>query len=79
MRINDITELAEEELLALTVFPELVGGLSHEVAQPLNAISLACEVIRFKVERLALNKTDLNFFQDKLASIKNQVVRAADT
>ncbi len=79
MRINDITELAEEELLALTVFPELVGGLSHEVAQPLNAISLACEVIRFKVKRLALNETDLNFFQDKLASIKNQVVRAADT
>ncbi|MGO9738218.1 MAG: hypothetical protein ACLPVO_12400 [Desulfomonilaceae bacterium] len=79
MRINDITELADEELLALTVFPELVGGLSHEVAQPLNAISLACEVIRFKVERLALNETDLNFFQDKLASIKNQVARAADT
>ncbi|MDA8407049.1 MAG: hypothetical protein M0T73_09375 [Deltaproteobacteria bacterium] len=80
MRINDITEeLEEKELLALMVFPELVGGLSHEVAQPLNAISLACEVIRFRVERLpALNETDLNFFRDKLAGIKTQVLMAAD-
>ncbi len=79
MRTEDTTELAEEELLALVVFPELVGGLSHDVAQPLNAISLACEVIRIKVGRLALNETDLNFFENKLASMKNQVVKATDT
>jgi len=77
--MNDLIEFSEEEILVLTTFPELAGGLAHEVAQPLNAISLVCEVLRLKIGRLALSETDFKFFEDKLAGIKSQVVRASET
>ncbi len=77
--MKDLVEFSEEEILVLTTFPELVGGLAHEVAQPLNAISLICEVLRLKIGRLALSETDFKFFEDKLAGIKTQVVRASET
>lgn len=78
MKADCVRELSEEELLMLTVFPEFMGGLSHELAQPLNAISLACEVLRFKLGRLELNDIDKNFFEDKLAAIKKLVVRSSE-
>lgn len=71
--------LLDEELLMLTTFPELIGGLAHEVAQPLNALSLICEVLRLKVDRLELSQNDAKFFGDKLENIKNQVLRATET
>ncbi len=77
--MNDGKALLEEELLMLTTFPELIGGLAHEVAQPLNAISLICEVLRLKVDRLELSRGDAKFFSDKFENIKNQVLRATET
>jgi signal transduction histidine kinase len=77
--MNDGKALLDEELLMLTTFPELIGGLAHEVAQPLNAISLICEVLRLKVDRLELSRGDAKFFSDKLENIKNQVLRATET
>jgi nitrogen fixation/metabolism regulation signal transduction histidine kinase len=74
-----LTKLSDEELLLWTTFPELLGGLAHEVAQPLNAISLTCEVFSIKIQRLGLNEADAKFFQDKLSNIRNQVRRASDT
>lgn len=59
--------------------PELLGGLSHELAQPLNAISLACEVLYLKLNRLTLDQSDSIFFENKLAGIKGQVARAVGT
>lgn len=77
--MSDLTKLSDEELLLWTTFPELLGGLAHEVAQPLNAISLTSEVFSIKVQRLGLNEADAKFFQDKLSNIRNQVKRASDT
>lgn len=77
--MSDLTKLSDEELLLWTTFPELLGGLAHEVAQPLNAISLTCEVFSIKIQRLGLNEADAKFFQDKLSNIRNQVRRASDT
>ncbi|MFH0959629.1 MAG: hypothetical protein V1897_13095 [Pseudomonadota bacterium] len=71
--------LLDDELLMLTTFPELIGGLAHEIAQPLNAMSLICEVLRLKVDRLDLSQNDAKFFADKLENMKNQVLRANET
>ncbi|MGC8657801.1 MAG: hypothetical protein ACP5U1_01890 [Desulfomonilaceae bacterium] len=78
MKADCVSELGEEDLLKLTVIPELMGGFAHELAQPLNAISLACEVLRFRLGRLKLNDSDQKFFEDKIATIKNQVTRTSE-
>ncbi len=75
--VDDLVELSDEELLACTVFPELVGGMAHEVAQPLNAISLTCEVFRLKFQRLGLAEAETKYFEDKIVTIKNLAFKAS--
>ena len=65
-----------EEIMRLSLFPEMLGGLSHELAQPLNAITLACEVMRLKIGRTDLSDTEKDFFDVRLKGVKNQVTRA---
>lgn len=65
-----------EEIMRLSLFPEMLGGLSHELAQPLNAITLACEVMRLKIGRTDLSDAEKDFFDIRLKGVKNQVTRA---
>jgi len=76
--VDDLVELSDEELLACTVFPELVGGMAHEVVQPLNAISLTCEVLKLKFQRLGLGEPETHFFEDKIVTIKNLAFKASE-
>ncbi len=65
-----------EEIMRLSLFPEMLGGLSHELAQPLNAITLACEAMRLKMGRTDLSETEKDFLDIRLKGVKNQVTRA---
>jgi len=76
--VDDLVELSDEELLVCTVFPELVGGMAHEVVQPLNAISLTCEVFRLKFQRLGLDEAETKFFEDKIVTINNLAFKASE-
>lgn len=70
------SSITNEEIMRLSLFPEILGGLSHELAQPLNAITLACEVMRLKIGRADLPETEKEFFDVRLNGVKNQVTRA---
>lgn len=70
------SSITNEEIMRLSLFPEIQGGLSHELAQPLNAITLACEVMRLKIARADLPETEKEFFDVRLNGVKNQVTRA---
>ena len=70
------SSITDEEIMRLSLFPEMLGGMSHELAQPLNAITLACEVMRLKMARAELPETEKNFFDVRLNGVKNQVTRA---
>lgn len=65
-----------ENVMRLSLFPEILGGLSHELAQPLNAITLACEVMRLKIERSSLSLEEKAFFDVRLQGVKTQVTKA---
>lgn len=65
-----------EDTIRLSLFPEMLGGLSHELAQPLNAITLACEVMRLKMGRTDLPASEKEFFDVRLKGVKSQVTRA---
>ncbi len=65
-----------ENVMRLSLFPEILGGLSHELAQPLNAITLACEVMRLKIERSSLSSEEKDFFDVRLQGVKTQVTKA---
>ena len=66
-----------EEIMRLSLFPEMIGGLAHELAQPLNAITLACEVMRLKIQRSGLSATEKEFFDVRLSGVKNQVSKSS--
>jgi hypothetical protein len=63
------------ELLNLLALKEVLGGFAHEIRQPLNAFSLACDVIRLKVQRSFIQEEDANFILKQLARIADQVRR----
>ena len=67
---------AIEDTMRLSLLPEMLGGLSHELAQPLNAINLACEVMRLKMSRSDLPDQEKEFFDVRLNGVKKQVTRA---
>ncbi len=66
-----------EDGMRSSLLTEMVGGLSHELAQPLNAINLACEVIRLKLERSGLSDAEKQFFFVRVGGIKTQVTKAS--
>jgi phosphoglycerate-specific signal transduction histidine kinase len=67
-----------EEILHLTALAEVFGGFAHEIAQPLNAIMIASQVIQLKVERSTLPDTDKSFMSQRLAIVAAQVQRASN-
>jgi phosphoglycerate-specific signal transduction histidine kinase len=66
------------EILHLTSLAEVFGGFAHEIAQPLNAIMIASQVLQLKVERSDLSTPEKNFLVQRLATVTNQVQRASD-
>lgn len=69
--------LSHEDILHLISMKEIFGGFAHEVAQPLNAIMIASQVIQLKLDRSGLSDEEKNFLVQKLALVSSQVNRAA--
>jgi nitrogen-specific signal transduction histidine kinase len=69
--------LTKEDILQLVSMKELIGGFAHEVAQPLNAIMIASQVIQLRLDRSGLSDEEKSFLAKKLALVSSQVNRAA--
>lgn len=67
---------SDEELLHLSSVQEIFGGFVHEVAQPLNAIMIASQVLQLKVERSSLPQEEKSFVSQRLDIVAGQVQRA---
>ena len=66
-----------EDFIRLTALQELLGGVAHEINQPLNAIMIASQVIRLRVERSHLPEEQEAFFTERLDLISSQAMKAA--
>jgi len=68
---------APEGLLHLASLGEVLGGFSHEMAQPLNAVMIASQVIQMKVQRSFLPEEEKTYIAERLEIISSQVRRAS--
>lgn len=66
-----------EEILHLTSLAEVFGGFAHEIAQPLNAIMIASQVMQLKIERSGLPDAEKIFMTQRLTIVAAQVQRAS--
>lgn len=71
-------ELPATVLLRLTSLRELFGGFAHEIAQPLNAIIIAAQVIQLKLQQSPLPQAEMEFFSQRLELVTSQVQRATE-
>ena len=69
--------LADEDVLQLTAFEELYAGFAHEVAQPLNAIMIASQVIQLKIEATGLTSDEKAFFAQRLGIVTSQIQKVS--
>jgi nitrogen-specific signal transduction histidine kinase len=69
--------LADEDVLQLTAFEELFAGFAHEIAQPLNAIMIASQVIQLKIEAAGLTGDEKAFFGQRLGIITSQIQKVS--
>ena len=69
-------DLQLDEILHLTSFKEIFGGFAHEIAQPLNALMIAAQVIQFKVEQSILLQDEKSYVLQRLDLMMKQVKRA---
>lgn len=70
-------KVGAEDFVRLTALQELLGGVAHEINQPLNAIMIASQVIRLRVERSHLNPEQAAFLTERLDLIASQAQKAA--
>lgn len=68
--------LSHKETLQLISLSELFGGFAHEIAQPLNAIMIASQVIQLTVQRSPLSDKEKSFLIHRLGIVSSQVQRA---
>ena len=71
-------DLDRSELLHLMSLKEVFGGFAHEIAQPLNAVMIASQVLKMKVERSVLPFEEQSFLCKRLDLIADQVRRATE-
>lgn len=71
-------DLQLDEILHLTLVKEIFGGFAHEIAQPLNALMIAAQVIQFKVEQSILLQDDKSYVLQRLDLMMQQVKRASE-
>jgi nitrogen fixation/metabolism regulation signal transduction histidine kinase len=69
-------DISHKELLHLISVKEIFGAFAHEIAQPLNAIIIAAQVIQLKLDRSNLPEDEKSFFYQRLAIVASQVRRA---
>ncbi len=69
--------LSQEEILQLTSLREVFGGFAHEIAQPLNAIMIAQQVVQLRVARTDLSDEDKAFLLQRLGIVSSQITRAS--
>ena len=69
--------LPQEDLLRLASLGEVFGGFAHEIAQPLNAIMIASQVVQLKVERSDLPEEEKKFIAHRLNIVNSQVQKAS--
>lgn len=73
----DVGELlSQEDMLQLISLSEIFGGFSHEIAQPLNAIMIASQVIQLRLQRSFLPDDEKSFLIHRLGIVSSQVQRA---
>jgi signal transduction histidine kinase len=70
--------LSPEEMLYLVSLREVFGGFAHEMAQPLNAIMIAAQVVQLKLDRTLLTDEEKGFLKHRLNIVTSQVQRAAE-
>jgi C4-dicarboxylate-specific signal transduction histidine kinase len=75
--MDEMDAPSREEILHLTSLAEVFGGFAHEIAQPLNAIMIASQVMQLKVERSGLPDNDKAFMSQRLSIVAAQVQRAS--
>lgn len=75
MDLNNL--LAHEDILHLTSLQEVFGGFAHEIAQPLNAIMIATQVIQLKLDRSFLTEEEKTFLKQRLSIVTGQAQRAS--
>lgn len=68
----------QEEILRLVSLREVFGGFAHEIAQPLNAIMIASQVIQLKLDRSFLSEEEKYFLSQRLQIVSSQVQRASE-
>ncbi len=66
------------DILHLTSLQEVFGGFAHEIAQPLNAVMIAAQVIQLKVQQSVLLEEEKAYMVQRLNLISNQVKRASE-
>lgn len=71
------SDLSVEDVLHLTALKEVFGGFSHEIAQPLNAIMIASQIVQVRLERSTLSEEEKAFFTQRLTIIGSQVQRVS--
>lgn len=67
---------SREDLLHLASLGEVFGGFFHEIAQPLNAIMIAAQVIQLKAQNSSLPEEEKTFLDRRLDIVSSQVQRA---
>jgi phosphoglycerate-specific signal transduction histidine kinase len=81
LRLESILEsndlLAHEDILHLTALREVFSGFAHEIAQPLNAIMIATQVIQLKLDRSFLTEEEKAFLKQRLGIVTSQAQRAS--
>jgi nitrogen-specific signal transduction histidine kinase len=69
--------LTDEDVLQLTSFEELFAGFAHEIAQPLNAIMIASQVIQLKLEATSMTGPEKAFFIQRLSIVTSQIQKVS--
>ncbi len=69
--------LADEDVLQLTTFEELFAGFAHEIAQPLNAVMIASQVIQIKIDGTSLSADEKAFFNQRLGIVTSQIQKVS--
>jgi len=75
MDVSD--HLSKRDILELTALREVFGGFAHEIAQPLNAMMIATQVLQLRIQRSSLTEEEKGLFVQRLGIVLSQVQRVA--
>jgi len=76
--MESVGDLQLDDMLRLISLKEVFGGFAHEIAQPLNALMIAAQVIQFKVDQSLLQEDEKSYILQRLNLMITQVKRASE-